>query len=137
MEAKARVYCTNSECSKKHICRRYVSRALPEMITRCYAEFWNKQACIKFVPSVANEEQQPAYIKDDEPQQTKGRIQNPRDIELREHLVRMISENFDALFMQEMAFRSGMTYNIPRIAGRVVDLLMPVITRNSTVRKYR
>ena len=136
MSGKARVYCINHECSKKHICARHMSRPLPDMLTRCYMEYWNKKSCEKYVPT-AGEVPQPAYIMDDQPHKHTGRIQDPGDIELREYLVRLVTDNFDELFMRELAWRNGLAYNIPQIAARVVDLVMPVMKRNAAIRKKR
>lgn len=132
---KTKIYCTNSDCTRRHFCARYLSRPANGTPTRKYEEVWNGKPCLKFDPTVPD--QQPSYLTIDEPMATKGRIQNPRDIELREHLVRTVVDHFDELFMQEMAWRSGTAYNVPQIAGRVVDLIMPIMKRSSTVRKYR
>lgn len=134
MSAKARVYCVNHECTKRHLCARYISRPLPGMSTREYKEVWNQKECEKYVPTVP-QEKQAAYINIDEPLKQTGRTQSPADIELREYLVKVVTNNFDTLFMNELAWRSGGSYNVPKVAGRVVDLLLPVIKRNLTIRK--
>jgi hypothetical protein len=46
---------------------------------------------------------------------------------LREKMLLAVENNFDRLFMTEMAFRGAEFFNINRIASRVVDLLLPVI----------
>jgi hypothetical protein len=99
-----------------------------------YKELWNNKECEKYVPTVPTT-QAPAYLNIDEPHRPTGKIQDPADIELREYLVRLVGGRFDDLFMNELCWRSGVSYNISKVAARVVDLLLPVIKRNTAARK--
>lgn len=134
MPGKARVYCINHDCSKQHICARYASRPLNGALTRVYKEVWDGQQCVKFVPTVPAENVE-SFLLLDEPMKPTGRIMDPADIELREYLVKLVSDNFDKLFMRELSWNSGTAYNVPGISARVVDLIMPVVKRNMLARK--
>lgn len=132
---KKNILCINHDCSKKAFCRRYVSRPLPDDCVACYQEIYHRQPCSKYMPNSLAQESQETYINIDTP--ATGRAVNNEDAELREYLVSMVQDNFDDIFMKDLAWRSGEAYHVTAISGKIVDLLLPAIKRNVLSRKRK
>jgi hypothetical protein len=133
-----KVYCINSECGLKGTCARYSEVPKAYGINKKFEESWNGKQCIKYraKPTRQPRRTQEQYIRIDEPIAFYSTI--PQEVELREHLVRQVTDNFDRIFVDT----PGISMDAPsriKLAARLVDFMMPkvVAKRRLTESRYK